>query len=65
MLAEILSPRHFVSVRRTPGGPAPEQTARASAASTAQLEADRAWLKTAADALLAAERRLAERSQAL
>ena len=64
-LAEILSPRHFVAVRRTPGGPAPEQTARASAASLTQLEADRAWLKTATDALSAAERRLAERSRAL
>ena len=28
-LAEILSPRHFVEVRRTLGGPAPEETARA------------------------------------
>ena len=29
-LAEILSPRHFVDVRRTLGGPAPEETARAA-----------------------------------
>ena len=29
-LDEILSPRHFVDVRRTLGGPAPEETARAA-----------------------------------
>ena len=34
-LAEILSPRHFVNVRRTLGGPAPEETARAAEASRA------------------------------
>jgi argininosuccinate lyase len=61
----ILSPRHFVEVRRTLGGPAPEETARAIAASQAQLDADHAWWKTATDALAGAERRLAERSAAL
>ena len=34
-LQEILSPRYFVTVRRTPGGPAPEETARAAAHSAA------------------------------
>jgi argininosuccinate lyase len=61
-LAEILSPRHFVLVRRTLGGPAPEETARAIAASRAQLDADRAWAKNATDALAAAERLLLDRS---
>jgi argininosuccinate lyase len=64
-LAEILSPRHFVSVRRTPGGPAPDETARAAAASRGLLDADRAWVRNATDALVAAERRLAERSSRL
>src|SRR5262249_37323951 len=32
-LAEILSPRHFVNMRKTLGGPAPEETARAARAS--------------------------------
>jgi argininosuccinate lyase len=64
-LAEILSPRHFVAVRTTPGGPAPEETARAIAASRAQLEADRQWWTNATDALASAERRLAERSAKL
>jgi len=64
-LAEILSPRHFVVVRRTPGGPAPEETARAARASRAQLEADRSWWKNATDAHTAAEQRLAARSARL
>jgi argininosuccinate lyase len=64
-VAEILSPRHFVQVRRTLGGPAPEETARAIAASQLQLDSDQAWWKTATDALASAERRLAERSAKL
>ena len=64
-LAEILSPRHFVNVRRTLGGPAPEQTTRAAAASRAQLAADELWWKNATNALAGAERRLTERSAAL
>ena len=64
-LADLLSPRHFVRVRRTPGGPAPEETARAAEASRDQLDADQAWLKNATDALSAAEGRLAERSAKL
>jgi len=64
-LAEILSPRYFVDIRRTHGGPAPEETARALAASRRQLEGDDAWWANATGALTAAERRLAERSAAL
>jgi argininosuccinate lyase len=64
-LAEILSARHFVNVRRTLGGPAPEETARAAAASRGQLDEDRMWWKRATDALSSAEQRLAERSAAL
>jgi argininosuccinate lyase len=64
-LAKILSARYFVEVRRTWGGPAPEETARASAAARAQLEADEAWFNGATAALSAAERRLTERSAAL
>jgi argininosuccinate lyase len=64
-LVEILSPRHFVTVRTTPGGPAPEETARAIAASHAQLDTDRAWWTNVTDALAAAERRLADRSAKL
>ena len=64
-VAEMLSPRHFVGVRRTLGGPAPEETARAIAASRAQLDADEIWWNTAAGALASAETRLADRSAQL
>ena len=46
-LAEILSPQHFVQVRRTPGGPAPEETAAALAAAGDAITRDEAWLTDA------------------
>src|SRR5262249_41064320 len=64
-LTEILSPKHFVRVRRTRGGPSPEETARAAGIARQQLEADRQWWMATTEALTAAERRLADRSQAL
>ena len=39
-IAEIMSPRHFVEVRTTPGGPAPAETTRALQESRTRL-ADR------------------------
>jgi argininosuccinate lyase len=64
-LAELLSPRHFVDVRRTLGGPAPEMTTQALAASRALLAGDEGWLAETRRALNGAERRLAERRMAL
>jgi argininosuccinate lyase len=64
-LAKILSPRYFVTVRRTLGGPAPEETARAAGVSRQLLDADDAWWEQASNALADAEHRLAERSAAL
>ncbi len=64
-IAEILSPRHFVNVRKTLGGPAPEETTRALTQSDAVLERDRAWLKRVGDALRAADAQLDARSRAL
>jgi argininosuccinate lyase len=64
-LADILSPRHFVDVRRTPGGPSPDETARAVAASRRQVDADAGWCRSATDALKDAEVRLLTRSAAL
>jgi argininosuccinate lyase len=64
-LTEILSPRHFVNVRKTFGGPAPEETARAAKASHQQLEADDAWWTNATNALADAERKLMERAALL
>ena len=64
-LAAILSPRHFVDVRMTHGGPAPGETGRAIGESRGHLDADRRAWQSAADALTAAERALASRSAAL
>ena len=64
-LALILSPRHFVELRKTHGGPAPEETLRAAQASRAQLDADQSWWTDATEALAKAERTLADRSAAL
>ena len=64
-LAHILSPRHFVEIRDTFGGPAPDETARAAKVSRQQLEADEAWWTTATGALVKAGQTLAERSAAL
>jgi len=64
-LAEILSPRHFVNVRRTWGGPAPEETARAAAVSRSRLEADEIWRRDTREALRSAENKLAESGAAL
>src|SRR5262245_7364875 len=44
-LAEILSPRHFVEVRKTHGGPAPSETTRALGVSEVCLAADDEWLR--------------------
>jgi argininosuccinate lyase len=64
-LDEILSARHFVAVRRTPGGPAPSETARAIAASRAQLAVDEAWIDGARRKLVAADEKLKTASAAL
>jgi argininosuccinate lyase len=64
-LAVTLSPRNFVEIRQTSGGPAPARTRAAVDASRALTEADRTWWRDATDALSAAERRLVERSSSL
>ncbi len=64
-LTHILSPRHFVEIRKTFGGPAPEETARAAKVSRDQLDGDESWWTNATDALAKAEQTLAERSAAL
>src|SRR4051794_10825110 len=64
-LRQILSPRHFVEIRTTYGGPAPQETARAAKASRARLDRDESWWTAATDALAKAEQTLASRSAAL
>jgi argininosuccinate lyase len=44
-LAELLSPEHFVRVRTTAGGPAPERIDHGIAESRARLERDEAWVR--------------------
>ena len=64
-LREVLSPRHFVSVRATWGGPAPETVDRAAAVARETLMRDEAWLGDRRNRLAAAAARLSERSGAL
>lgn len=60
-LAEALSPRNFVQVRRTLGGPAPEEVARATTSARATLESDQAWWDGRTAHLAQAQQRLADR----
>ena len=64
-IAQVMSPRHFVEVRKTAGGPAPEETARALQESRRQLAADCAFLDETRAALARAESDLQARSAAL
>ena len=60
-LAHMLSPRHFIDVRRTLGGPAPEETARAATAARGAHERDQAWWTGRTEALAVAKRQLSTR----
>jgi argininosuccinate lyase len=61
-LAHILSPRHFVEIRQTFGGPAPSETARAIDVSKGVLAQDQAWLAEARARLTRAASALQEAS---
>lgn len=64
-LETIMSPRHFVDVRTTHGGPAPSETLRAIGVSRDLLASDRAAWQARRDHLAGAERLLRERVDAL
>jgi argininosuccinate lyase len=64
-LAEILSPRHFVEVRKTFGGPSPSETRRALDVSRTRLAGDDDWRREARGRLQAAEATLKAASAAL
>jgi argininosuccinate lyase len=64
-LDELLSARHFVSVRKTPGGPAPSEIARAIAASRTLLESDTRWIAGARAKLQKADEALTQAASAL
>jgi argininosuccinate lyase len=61
----ILSPRHFVDIRTTHGGPAPAETSRAIEAARAELDADQTWLTQTRQRLAAAAATLKAGSEAL
>ena len=64
-LAELLSARHFVEVRKTQGGPAPSETARAISASREVLTRDEGWLAATRGRLTAAATNLKAAAAAL
>ena len=64
-LAELLSARHFVDVRTTPGGPAPAETARAISRSRDLLDADTKWMSEAQGKLEQADARLTDAAKSL
>jgi argininosuccinate lyase len=64
-IAEVLSARHFVEVRNSPGGPAPSATARALEESRDRLAADREWLAARRGTMARAAAALKSRSAAL
>jgi argininosuccinate lyase len=64
-LERLLSPEHFVAVRRTPGGPAPEVTAQAIDVGWDRLGADAAAVQEARDALSGASAKLEAAVRAL
>jgi len=64
-LATLLSPEHFVAVRRTHGGPAPEVTGAAILVSRGLLDEDVAWIAATKGRLLGAESALKAASIAM
>ena len=64
-LAELLSPEHFVRVRRTWGGPSPEETADAIAVARERLARDDRWMAHERGGLDRAASQLRERVAAL
>ena len=64
-LDELLSARHFVSVRKTSGGPAPSEMARAIAVSRELVESDTKWLVDARNKLQRADEGLTEAAKRL
>jgi len=62
---KVLSPDHFVGVRRVHGGPAPEEVGSALSEAEDLTSRDAAWAAGVRDALEGAGARLAQRSAAL
>jgi argininosuccinate lyase len=64
-LNKVLSARHFVDVRKTPGGPAPSEMERTLAQSCTLLENDSKWMSGARAHVQRADEQLTEAAAAL
>jgi argininosuccinate lyase len=64
-IERVLSPRHFVETRRTPGGPAPERTTEAIADARAAFAADDTWWTGRREALARAAATLRDEAERL
>ena len=64
-IAEVMSARHFVEVRKSRGGPAPAETTRALQESRERLARDRSWLDARRAAIARAAVELKARSASL
>jgi argininosuccinate lyase len=64
-LREILSPAHFIEIRKTLGGPAPALTAEAIEASRTILDRDLSWLTSTRAQLTSSAQRLNDEVAAL
>ena len=64
-LAEVLSARHFVEVRKTLGGPSPSVVARALSRSRELLQTDSKWLSETRSKLERADQQLTEAASLL
>jgi argininosuccinate lyase len=64
-IARVLSPEHFVEVRQTSGGPAPEVVSAAIEGATAHLDRDRQAAATLRRQLAAADERLRDAAKKL
>jgi argininosuccinate lyase len=65
ILLESLDPEHFVSIRRIPGGPAPEAVQAAIRQADTQATADALWLREKSALLTEYPARIREACQAL
>jgi len=65
ILLESLDPEHFVTIRRIPGGPAPEPVLAAIRQADTQATADALWLRDKSTLLTEYPARIQEACQAL
>jgi len=64
ILHRALDPRHFVDVRKTPGGPSAEVLAQTITVARETLAADISWVEAAAAHIERAQQRLEEHTEA-